>query len=372
MPCAVLAKTELGMERYVANNLDVECDVEAAPKGFQGLVLLKGCKNYDEAVRKLMEMPEVIRVMVAEECVKADLKELKNIVRKFVDRIEGKKFAVRTVRRGKHTFTSIQVNAELGSAILSLTKNAKVDLSNPDIILMVEIIGDEAYVALVGPEYVGLKKMRGKIDLSKLMKKVRVFQEPYLGPLSGVREVGKRIGRILESYGVSEYYFALIEPVSALELAELIHSVEEGARSRRQQKEKTEGKKERTALKVFDMYHLVGSKSKKEVVITFEPEGESFERVAKDIGEAMRKAKKVTLVLGSRKGTPMGLYRFADFVVDIAPGIVLSTETALAAALESVALAYLLSQGSDVGPSLSLSSTSKRSEGGGSLSEEEG
>jgi len=365
MPCAVIVKTELGMEKYVANSLDVKCDVIAAPQGFRGLVVIKNCKeDYDSAINKLLKIPEVIRIMKAELCVPARLEELREAARKLAKKLEGKRFAVRTVRRGKHEFTSVQVNAELGAVVLN-TVNAKVDLGDPEAVLMVEIVGDEAYLAVVEPEYAGMKKMKGKTSLERLYSKVRVVQEPYLGPLRAVNELGRRIGRILQSYGVREYYVGLVEPAEGITLAEFIRSVHEGALSRHKQRLKADGKSKEVDIKVFDIYHVVGSKSSKEVVIIFEPEGKSFEEVAQSLGEAVRKAKRVTLALGSRKGVPMGLYRFADFVVDIAPGIVLSTETALAAALEAVGLAYLSSEGPDVGPALSLAGAGEGGEGGG-------
>ncbi|NPA85431.1 MAG: RNA-binding protein [Crenarchaeota archaeon] len=369
MTCAIIAKTELGMEKYVANSLDVPCEVVAAPGGFKGLVLLKNCRDFEEAYRKLLEMPEVIRAMKAEKCVRADLEELRKVAKELAERIKGRRFAVRTVRRGSHPFTSVQLNAELGSAVLEAAE-AKVDLTEPEVVLAVEIVGPEAYVALVEPDYAGRKKLKGKKQVSALFSKIRVVQEPYTGPPKAARELGRRVGRVVQSYGVGEYVVGLVEPTDARSLASFIEGLEEGARSRHLQRVKAEGEGKIVEIKVFDMYHVVASKGKKEVVVVFEPEGQSFERVSKELGEALAKAKRVTLVLGSRKGVPMGLYRFADFVVDVAPGLVLSTETALAAALEAVALAYL--EGARVGPSLPLPGAGEGGEGLGASGEEEG
>jgi len=355
----VILKTELGMEKYVANTLNVDCEIEGAPKGFQGLVLLKNCDDPKEALKKALEMPEVIRGMTAEVCTKADLDYLKEAAKKLAKKLEGKRFAVRTVRRGRHDFTSLQVNAELGSTILSETSNTKVDLSDPEAVLMVEIIGDEAYLAVVEPSYAGLKKMKNKRDVKRLFSKLVVVQEPYLGPRKSIEELGKRLGRVLQSFSVKEYYFGLIEEVDALELAELVKAVNEGARARYSQAAKAERDVKKVSLKVFDMYHLVASRSKRDLVIVFEPEGKSFEEVEEELGRALVRAKRVKAFLGSRKGVPMGMYRFADFVVDVAPGEVLSTETALAAALESLAVAYLkgLEENSEEGEDVQGNST---------------
>ncbi|ALU11460.1 THUMP domain-containing protein [Ignicoccus islandicus DSM 13165] len=337
----ILVKTELGMERYVANSLDVDCEIVAAPMGFKGLVLMKNCKNLEEVIERLNGMPEVIRFMIAEECVRADLKELKEAAKRLARKLEGKRFAVRTIRRGSHPFTSIEVNAELGALILREANGSKVDLTNPEAVLMVEIIGEEAYLAVVDPSYAGLKKKLGKEDTARFLSRLSVIQEPYLGPPKSIEELGKRIGRILQSYGVGEYYIGLIEETDALQLAQFIESVRDGMEARRKQEEKVEGKALSTKLKVFDVYHLALSKSKKELMVVFEPEGKSFEEVEEELAKALRKAKRVKAFLGSRKGVPMGIYKLADFVIDVAPGRTLSTETALAAALEALLIAYL-------------------------------
>ncbi len=343
MKCnAIIVKTELGMERYVANALRSKCEeVIASPKGFKGLILLKGCEDVREVSKELNELPEVVRFMVAEECVKADMEELKEAAKRLAEKLVNKRFAVRTVRRGTHPFTSLQVNAELGALVLKEARGSSVDLTNPEVVLMVEIIGDEAYLAVVEPSYAGMKKKLGKEDVTKLFSKVTVVQEPYLGPLKSVQELGKRIGRILQSYGVRRYYVGLIEEVNALELAKFIEAVLEGLEARKRQEERVEGRAASTEVKVFDMYHLALSKSNKEVTVVFEPEGKSFEEVEEELGKALRRAKTVKVFLGSRKGVPMGIYKLADFVIDVAPGRTLSTETALAAGLEALVIAYL-------------------------------
>jgi len=41
-------------------------------------------------------------------------------------------------------------------------------------------------------------------------------------------------------------------------------------------------------------------------------------------------------LFGSREGIPLGVYRYADLVIDIAPGITLSTEYAASSALIAI------------------------------------
>lgn len=60
----------------------------------------------------------------------------------YRDRVRGRKFAVRARRAGKHTFSSRDVNYELGAA---LNRYAEVDLDDPDIRVGVEVREDIAY-----------------------------------------------------------------------------------------------------------------------------------------------------------------------------------------------------------------------------------
>lgn len=65
---------------------------------------------------------------------------------------------MRATRRGKHSFTSLDVNVKVGAAVKEIT-NASVDLSFPDKIVAVEIVGDIAliYILKGADEY---KKMK--------------------------------------------------------------------------------------------------------------------------------------------------------------------------------------------------------------------
>jgi thiamine biosynthesis protein ThiI len=58
----------------------------------------------------------------------------------------GESFAVRTSRDGQHNYTSQQVNAAVGAAILSKVKGTNVNLSSPDRKISIEIRGPDAYI----------------------------------------------------------------------------------------------------------------------------------------------------------------------------------------------------------------------------------
>ncbi len=51
----------------------------------------------------------------------------------------------------------------------------------------------------------------------------------------------------------------------------------------------------------------------------------------------MRSGKEIASMVGAREGVPTGLFRYTDYVIDSAPGIVVSTEFALSPALIAIA-----------------------------------
>jgi thiamine biosynthesis protein ThiI len=63
--------------------------------------------------------------------------------RAFADRVRNRRYAVRAMRQGSHSFKSSDISRELGSA---LNAEATVDLGAPDVTVYVEVLGDRAYL----------------------------------------------------------------------------------------------------------------------------------------------------------------------------------------------------------------------------------
>jgi len=334
-PC-ILVKTQLGLERVAAARIQEELpwlQAKANPEGFRGLVLVYGCRGgEDKSIEeRVPEADRVIPIMVEaparpEKIAKAAAKLPKNMIG------PDECFAVRTVRRGKHDFTSIDVNVVVGDAVRRET-GACVNLSYPDKIVQVEIIRDKAYISIL-PGNVEWKKMRpGKHPVSKLFSKISIVQMPYLGPLDACRNMGVRVGREIQNFEVKELVVAPAGIVDARQLAEFLNGVFEGIESRyRIQKKSYHRKPRKVPVYLQDIHQLVRDRSR-EPIIVLEPEGEPVSKVADKLWEIFRRSKRVNVLVGSREGIPLGIYRFADLVVDVAPGITLSTEYAAAAAL---------------------------------------
>ncbi len=346
-PYDILIKTGLGFEKIVASRvreIDEEAIVTPVPKGFKGLVLIKaGDLDPVDLVKRIEnEVVEADKVIPVDDVVPARLDDMARAAASLVkDRIcSDESFAVRTTRRGRHGFTSIDVNVVVGDAVRRAT-GASVNLKYPDKIVLVEIIGDEALLSILPGSFEWRKMAPGKKPLYGLFKRLAVVQMPYLGPRESVIVMGKRVGREVQNFEVRELVIAPTGIVDAEELMLFIDSVLEGIESRYEvQKKSYSYKPHRVPVYVMDLHQLVRDRGD-EPIIVFEPEGRYIGDVVDELEELVfRTRKRVNLLFGSREGIPVGIYRYADLVVDIAPGITLSTDYAAAAGL--IALATVL------------------------------
>ncbi|MGC8983176.1 MAG: SPOUT family RNA methylase [Desulfurococcaceae archaeon] len=342
----LLITCKLGFEKIVASylkELDERLEVIPAPHGFLGLVLVSGASDkYGLAKLVLEKVPEVEKVYVVEGYSRASPNEIASVVRELVrGKISSNEtFAVRTTRRGKHDFTSIDVNVAVGSVVKEVT-GAAVDLENPDKVVSVQILQDHAYISIVSGKDQPKKMKPYKYPMYKVFRLFTVAHEPYLGPRDAAYNMGVRIGREVQTYEVGELVVAPVGRVEAEPLMEFLRGLVEGIESRFEVQKRSYGREvHRVKVTVQDMYQFVRDRMG-DTLIIFEPEGEPISRVAGEVRstimETLKRGKRVYLMVGAREGVPLGLFRYAKHVLDVAPGIVISTEYALASALIAIA-----------------------------------
>ncbi|MCE4603207.1 MAG: SPOUT family RNA methylase [Desulfurococcales archaeon] len=331
------------MERVAASRIVEEApwlEATSSPKGFKGLVLISGCRGGEDRII-LEKVPEADKVLVVHARARAVLEDLQRAsVEAVKGRISsGECFAVRTVRRGRHSFTSIDVNVAVGDAVKRAT-GACVNLSRPDKIVAVEILQDEALISVYPGSMEWRKHGPGKAPLHRFFRRFSIVQMPYLGPLDACRNMGVRIGREVQNFEVSELVVAPAGMVDGDQLLHFLQGIFEGIESRYKIQEKSYSRRPwRVPVRVQDLHQLVRDR-RGEPIIVFEPEGEPVSRLREDLWRLLKGRRRVNLLFGSREGIPPGVYRFADLVVDLAPGITLSTEYAASSAL--IALATIL------------------------------
>ncbi|MFH1821880.1 MAG: THUMP domain-containing protein [Methanobacteriota archaeon] len=108
------------------------------------------------AVKRLAQVPGITSLSPSV-WVKANMPDIRVQALKIAKKElkPGMTFAVRTNRVGKHPFSSRDVNVDLGSSILPIMKNLKVNLSTPEVTISIEIRGENAYVFANTVEGVG-------------------------------------------------------------------------------------------------------------------------------------------------------------------------------------------------------------------------
>jgi tRNA acetyltransferase TAN1 len=343
---SVIVKTLRNYEGVVAQILKEtfsEVEVLAKPLNFSGLVLVRGDRPAEDLAKAIkLKVPEVEKALPVKYYVPANMDHIVEAAKRITSELSGaKSFAVDTVRRGCHNFTSIDVNVKVGAVIKEGT-GLQVNLDFPEKVIFVEIIGPHAYLGIVdGSDF--SKKMRpGKFQVREYFRKVSIVQMPYLGDLKTSHEMGVRIGREVQTFEVGELVIAPIGAVRADELSAFIKGVFEGIESRYQIQVRSYAyKPHKTKVYVQNLYELVRERAK-EPIIVFEPEGEPISSVSEKLANLVIKNERTSFLIGSREGIPSGIFRLANLVVDLCPGVTIATD--LAAASSLIALAFAIHQ----------------------------
>lgn len=332
------------MEKVAAARIRELCPqakVQVSPQGFAGIILVESMDE-DELLKKINE--EVIEVERAVKSIANSRADLREITSATVEAVKGfigpdETFAVRTTRRGRHNFTSIDVNVVVGAAIKEAT-GATVNLDRPDKVVAIEIIGDEAYIT-VYPGSEEFKKITPqKKPIIRVLRRISVVQLPYLGGEEASKNMGVRIGRAVQTFEVGELVIAIIGAVNAKQLRDFIDGLYEGIKTRYEIQRRVYGREVyRVPILVQDLFQLVRERSS-EVIIVFEPEGEYIGSIADKLRTLLLSGKRVNVLVGSREGIPKGVFRYASAVVDLCPGVTIATDFAASSAI--IALASLL------------------------------
>jgi len=103
----------------------------------------------------LSRIPGIHHILAVDELTFASIHDIyEKTCEYFSPIIEGKTFCVRVKRRGKHSFTSIEIERYVGGGLNQYVKSAKIKLTKPDITVNLEINQDK--LLLVKGRYGGI------------------------------------------------------------------------------------------------------------------------------------------------------------------------------------------------------------------------
>lgn len=337
-----IIKTQKGLEGTAASYIQEKlknANTWITPEGYSGLIILKTSDK--KATEKLQTIPEIERTIPVNYKTKSKIEKILEKAEKIAEHIkEGETFAVKTKRRGKHKFTSPQVNKKLGEKILKLT-NATVDLNFPEKIIQVEIIGENTYISIKKGEK-WKKYTPEKENARNLFHKTTIIQMPYWGKPQIARKFGEKIGRAAQTYEIKELIIAPKEKMDAQQLAEFIQGIKKGQKSRYMiQKEAYPWPTKKVPISLWDLYQAIRDKKRKNrTIIITDPKGKTINTIKENLKKDLRKSKEIIILIGSREGIPRGLFKFADYIIDLTPYITFATEHAIPATLTTLYQIY--------------------------------
>ncbi len=350
----LIVKTPKGLENIVASHVEeyltgrgIPGKVIPAPANMLGAVFICGVREHKHEVADFVkrEIPEASHVLVVEKVVPARLDDICNAVAEIARQhiTSSDTFAIRTVRRGEHNFTSIDVNVKAGKLVQDLT-GAEVDLECPRKAVYVEIFHDLAAICIVSGEEEYRKMFPGKPLVLNYLRKIHIVQMPYTGSAEACRKMGVRIGRAAQTFEIGALYIAHYKPVSLDELLAFLQGVKEGIESRYQIQKRSYGRPvHRVPVYVYELYQYVREHRGEPIIVT-DPKGHYIMHVKDKLAEIFSSHEKVHVLIGAREGIPVGIFRFATLTVDLIPQVTIATDYAITSTVIAV-IAALEEQG---------------------------
>ncbi len=332
----IIARTRKGNEFIVKKELEekgIKC--EARPYGYLGVVFV-----YSDDLETVLKIPEVEYAYKVDIETEAKLEKLEEACKEIAKRInENETFAVRTERRGTHNFTSIDVNVRCGKVIQEISK-AKVNLTNPDKLVLIDIYNEKAFISLLPGDYFRKKMKPYKKLALELFKKIVFVQLAYWGP--GSYEMGRRIGRAAQAFEIKKLIVGLHDEIKAEDLFNFLRGLFEGLEARKEVQDKTYARKvKRVEITVENIYQLIRKLNpKKQLIIITDPTGEPISKIREKLKKDLEWYEEIYVFAGSREGIPKGLFRFAHYVIDLCPGITFATEHTIPTSLIALYTIY--------------------------------
>lgn len=284
-----------------------------------------------------IDIPEITRIFEVRYLCNANLEDIKKIAEKI--KLRDCTFAVRTEKRGKFLdVLSIEINKIVGEIILRNSENCKVDLENPNFVIAIEIFDELCAISIVRGRDYQHKKFIGKELVLDVLKGIKIAQMMYWG--EGAYKMGERIGRAAQAFEIKELILFFHKKMSFFDFFEFLKGVRDGIKSRYNIQRRIYSREvRRIKVNVWDIYHLIlEERAKNTFIIVTDPRGESFEKVKDKIRKAIEDGREILFINGANEGVPVGVFRYADVIVDLTPGITFATEHTI-----PIEIFYLLS-----------------------------
>lgn len=137
-------------------------DAKVRRAKWRGVLIVKTQLEKEEALRRIREFETtaIFKIIPLDTLVKSKkdviIEEAFKMAREHIK--EEDSFAVRCKRRGNWIKSGKEIEIELGAKIKD-TINAKVDLTNPDWYVWIEVLGKQTGISVIKPEEIVKKKV---------------------------------------------------------------------------------------------------------------------------------------------------------------------------------------------------------------------
>ncbi len=335
----IIVKVPKGLEKLAASHIEdvlksnnIDCKVRIEPERWLGIVFIEdvGDKKFEAYEIIKREVPEASHVLPVYYTTRANLEDICNAIREIAKNVlsSDETFAIRTNRRGRHNFTSIDVNVLAGKTVQEVT-GCDVDLEYPDKAIYIEIFDDIAAICVVSRDEEYRKLKPGKPLPLQILRKIVIVQMPYTGPIEACRKMGVRIGRSVQTFEIGELCIAHYKPISARELLAFLEGVNEGIESRYEIQKRCYGRPvHKVPVTVYEMFQYVRAHRDEPIIVT-DPKGEYLMHVKDKLAEIFTKYDRVHIFVGAREGIPVGIFRFATLIIDLIPQVTIATDYAI-------------------------------------------
>lgn len=140
----------------IRNVLKKQIDEVAIVRHWDHIEVRAKDESRTEQVRDVLtRIPGIHHILEVDDCPYTDMHNIfEQTLEMYRDKLEGKTFCVRVKRRGKHEFTSIEVERYVGGGLNQHIESAKVKLSHPQVTVHLEIEDDR--LLLIKGRYEGL------------------------------------------------------------------------------------------------------------------------------------------------------------------------------------------------------------------------
>ncbi len=312
----MIVTTEVDVERVAAGRIrDVPGLAAELQNPFNGVRIVEA--DMEDAAAQLSKIPEINNILTVDAECPAQIGAIVDVGEALArDKIpRDSTFAVDTARRGQHDFTSIDVNVALGGAIAR-----DVSLAAPDYTVRVEIIRESAYLSVI-PGKRGIQRTGGLSH--RIAARISVVQMFYPNESDITGTMGHRIGRAAQAFGVKELVLAHHRGTEAEDFARFCQGACKGRQTRLKKVRRIEGERARQVpIRVADLFQIVRHKQN-EPMIMASAFGKAVSECYPMVAELFSTSRSVNLFIGARRGIPKGLFRFADVVINLAPGMTL-------------------------------------------------